>query len=524
MITLGLLVDNYYVEKWILGLVENIIKLDTSIDIYILVTDVSYMRQKNRFLRLVEKVDLALNKIKVNQCEIINLKYYQQKNNEEIIELGKITKKLQLDLVIDLTYNCKFKPYDSIDCNNFIKIVDLFGEKFCENTCLYEIQSNSNITGFFIEHFNAETNTRTILKRYKTKLNKNSIILNKNKLSLRIIDLIADVIKEMCKYGSLNLHIESDMDVSTIKDNHYHSLIFYLQLCYNIILFVLREGTRKFLFRIQWRLAIRKRCPDLFNNKENKFIAINPRANTFYADPFIVNYGDKNHIFFEEYNYSSHKGNISVMNINSDGDTSEPCIILDKEYHLSYPFVFENEGNWYMIPETSANRTIELYKCEYFPYKWVLEKILFNEIDAVDSTIFLYSNKFWLFTNIKKSGSWYDDELFLFYSDSLDGNWVSHPKNPIVSSPRSARNAGKIFIHDEKIIRPSQDCSIRYGNAVNYNIIEVLTETDYKERKVNSFLWKDFLSAKGIHTYNFSDDYEIIDFSKFILKKRLLRK
>ena len=55
----------------------------------------------------------------------------------------------------------------------------------------------------------------------------------------------------------------------------------------------------------------------------------------------------------------------------------------------------------------------------------------------------------------------------------LTNKWTPHPENPIVTDIRTARPGGKIFIQDGKIYRPSQDCSIRYGRALNMNQIIV---------------------------------------------------
>src|SRR5690606_21018624 len=110
-------------------------------------------------------------------------------------------------------------------------------------------------------------------------------------------------------------------------------------------------------------------------------------------------------------------------------------------------------------PETSENKTIELYKCVDFPYKWELSKVLMNNVSAVDSTILKHNNKYWLFCNIKENeGASSLDELFLFYSDSLqEGEWISHPLNPIVSDVSQSRPAGHIFKENGRLYRPSQN-------------------------------------------------------------------
>jgi hypothetical protein len=171
-----------------------------------------------------------------------------------------------------------------------------------------------------------------------------------------------------------------------------------------------------------------------------------------------------------------------------------------------------------MIPETGGNRTIDLYKCTEFPGKWVFVKNIMDNFNAVDSTLFYHNNKWWLFTVIDKidSVTAVSPELYLFYTDDfLSENWTSHPQNPIVSDVRSARPAGKIFIKEEKIYRPSQDCSGRYGNSFDINQILTLTETEYSEKKIIKVKPEWDISLKGTHTFNFDGNFTIIDAYSF---------
>ena len=75
--------------------------------------------------------------------------------------------------------------------------------------------------------------------------------------------------------------------------------------------------------------------------------------------------------------------------------------------------------------------------------------------------------------------------------------------NPIVSDVRRARSAGNIFLHNGKLIRPSQDCSKRYGYGIRLNEIKVLNEDEYVEDEID-FIdpgWDSKVEA--VHTINF---------------------
>ena len=189
------------------------------------------------------------------------------------------------------------------------------------------------------------------------------------------------------------------------------------------------------------------------NHSFTEFERIIPPKDRFWADPFVIKKNNAYYIFIEELIYSHGLGTIGVIKMNEDGTYSDPQMVLEKDYHLSYPFIIEDNGALYMIPETKNDSTIQLYKCVDFPNEWQLQEIIMDKVQALDTTVFFHENNYWMFTNIKEhAGISAYDELFLFYSDTLvNGNWLPHPKNPIISDVRTARPAGAIFKEDGKI-------------------------------------------------------------------------
>jgi hypothetical protein len=206
------------------------------------------------------------------------------------------------------------------------------------------------------------------------------------------------------------------------------------------------------------------------------------------------------------------------MELDKNGNYTPPEEILKKSYHLSYPHLIEDSGELYMIPETKGNKTIELYKCINFPMEWKLEKILMEDIQAVDSTILKYKGKYWLFCNVvENEGISSHDELFLFYSDELvSTKWTCHPCNPVISDVRKSRPAGNLFMEKGKLWRPSQDSAKQYGHGMKFNEIVELTETYYKEmtRKQIYPDWDEELH--GTHTINNVNGLTVIDGLKYL--------
>lgn len=115
------------------------------------------------------------------------------------------------------------------------------------------------------------------------------------------------------------------------------------------------------------------------------------------------------------------------------------------------------------------------------------------------------------------------DDLFLFHAQTPLGPWHPHPRNPIVSDVRSARPAGRLFMHAGRLIRPSQDCSTDYGAAVVFNEVVAMDESNYSERPIGRIdpTWMAGLS--GCHTYSKTAGLETVD-GKFFISRRGARR
>jgi hypothetical protein len=256
-----------------------------------------------------------------------------------------------------------------------------------------------------------------------------------------------------------------------------------------------------------------------------KFRKILPPKNIIWADPFVVKYGkDKFLIFFEELIEENKKGYISLIEIDNTGRYSKSIKVLEEPYHLSYPFIFRYNNNWYMVPESTENQTVDLYIAYNFPYRWKKCFSLLKGVRAADPTLLLKNEYWWLFVTISSDiGLNEDEDLFLFYSKKLLSNqWepVCKCKIPIISDVSRARPAGNIFYYNNYLIRPSQDCSKRYGFGLNLNYITKIEHDDYKEKVFLKVVPnKHDKSILGIHTIAYSPGLTVVDF--FIKRRKI---
>jgi len=225
----------------------------------------------------------------------------------------------------------------------------------------------------------------------------------------------------------------------------------------------------------------------------------------FWADPFLFKYKEDHYVFFENYSYKTGIGKISCGKVKEDKliDISD---VLDLDYHLSYPYIFEENGEIYMMPETGQNKRLEIYKCEHFPNQWELFTTAFEGEKVADASFYNDKlNQKWLFINKitapKVDGT---SELYIYKVDSLKLNKIDpHTQNPVIIDSRVARNGGAIFNYHDKIYRPSQSNTDGvYGKALNINQIKKLTIDEYKEetiRKVEPNFQKGLVSIHHLH-------------------------
>jgi hypothetical protein len=243
----------------------------------------------------------------------------------------------------------------------------------------------------------------------------------------------------------------------------------------------------------RWSLAI--------VDKSFKIVKIiNPPKNFFWADPFVFKYKKKNYIFFESYSYLRKKGEIGC-GVLKDNDIHDFKVILEKKYHLSYPFIFKNKNDIYLVPETSEKKILQVYKCVSFPFKWKLYSTAFKDQYLVDTTILKLNKKIWLFTNqMKKNINEFNQKLFLYEARNLKLKKLRpHLKNPIIDNFNGGRNAGAIFRLGRKLIRPSQiNKKNIYGYGLKLSIIEKLNLNNFKEKQLRVILPKS-KNIVGIH-------------------------
>lgn len=226
-------------------------------------------------------------------------------------------------------------------------------------------------------------------------------------------------------------------------------------------------------------------------------------SSEFVADPFMLEHQGEWFLFFEilpgsaidNQELQNSHGVIGLAKSSDGSNWHYQGIVLEESFHLSYPYVFTFNGEYYMLPETLGADCIRLYKADSFPTKWSPVAELLPGQHA-DPSIFYYQQRWWMFSCSTPNRH---DTLELHYADDLFGSWLPHPANPLIKNdPRIARPAGRVIQWNNRWFRFAQDCYPRYGSQVRAFEITELSTTKYAEKETKS---SPILSPSG-HGWN----------------------
>lgn len=313
----------------------------------------------------------------------------------------------------------------------------------------------------------------------------------------------------------------------------------------------LRRRARRAMSVAYWVIALRERkeggVPLWKDGDTARFRAFPSEKYVTYADPFLFERDGVTWLFYERQDLTDMKGTLWCCRLCGDpagerktsagsqesavsgtpSGTLEECAgmgapvkVLEEPFHLSYPQVFEWNGDVYMIPESRAAGEVRLYRAVEFPFDWEFAGTLIAE-PCVDTTLLVREGLLYLYT--------YTDGRLRIYREArgagrkLPGGAdpeksFSIPDFELIceSEPdKTLRPGGRIIEDGERILRPSQDCRDIYGGALFF-LEEV---NDMLVTKPVLELTPDKLSIEGgefrpvgIHTYNSSKRFETIDF------------
>jgi hypothetical protein len=236
----------------------------------------------------------------------------------------------------------------------------------------------------------------------------------------------------------------------------------------------------------------------------------------FIADPFIFrNQYNNINLLFEDFSVER-DGFIGLKVLDDQYNLITEKKVLESASHLSYPFIFKENGITYVIPESHQRGKVFIYEYDFLKDELVNGKTLVD-LPLLDATIVKVKDTYWLFANY---GDGVDDnnKLYIYYSGALMGEYKPHAQNPVRNNLDGSRPAGNFILVDGILYRPSQNCGKYYGKSIAISEIVKLTPNEFEEKHYCEISadHKSLYNA-GLHTINVLDDIIVIDGVKLLL-------
>ena len=276
-----------------------------------------------------------------------------------------------------------------------------------------------------------------------------------------------------------------------------------------------------------WGLALRQvNGKYLYDGNFSEFTIIKNSFRYWRADPFLFEHNGETYIFAELFDRLKAKGKIGVAKI-KNGKCGKFKICLDLPWHLSYPCVYKKNNKIYMVPECARSGKITVYKSKNFPYEWEEAYVLYEGAGVDTTPVQTESNRFGFYTTLKTKDNNKNDCLYYIDNDTKQAKLL-------IENDLTVRSAGHVFSAGAQMLRPAQDCKNSYGGGLFFKTIEDCSVEHFKESNYRRIDASDIktnnssVAFNGIHTYNKTNSYEIIDLSydvgkspQLILKKAL---
>ena len=377
----------------------------------------------------------------------------------------------------------------------------------------WEIYKKSKTNGVVLQQLNDLIDAGVIINRRSYQTVSHSYSEHLNKLLMHSTDMPLQVCKRI-SYGDDSLfqkeHSSTKAPMNRLPNN-WQMINFLTVLFSNRISFHINR-----LFKQeQWDIGIvnldKEDNSIPFNTKGIKWLGLR-KGGRYAADSFCFETKNTNYILFEDYDYKTSKGKIGLLKLGENLDSIDIKTILDKPFHLAYPFVFKHERNIYLIPETAENGTIELYKWNEANANFDFQQVLIH-VAGVDSSIVYYENCWWIFCGIKDDLP--NEKLHIFYADKLTGKYKAHGLNPVKTDPAGSRPAGQFVVNNDVLFRPAQQSVKWYGEKIRWFKINLLTPRSFSEEYVGELKpqssWK---YNEGLHTFSQTSEIMTVDAKK----------
>ena len=246
-----------------------------------------------------------------------------------------------------------------------------------------------------------------------------------------------------------------------------------------------------------------------------------PDRRGWYADPCAVVDRSSTWLFCERWDPGLQRGVIDLFAIEPDRLRPQGTV-LEEPFHLSFPRVFQHQGQWFATVESSANRDVRLYEAVDFPFSWQLRRTLLTDEAWVDPILMPFADGWALLVSTPALPSLPREtapalQLFVA-SDLLQAPFLPHPCSPLLLDSSSGRNGGLLELQGQRWrVAQSIGYGGAYGRSLTLHRLDRLDGNRYDEVD-DDLPWLRSLvrslHASHLHTLNNCDGWIAVDYRR----------
>lgn len=277
------------------------------------------------------------------------------------------------------------------------------------------------------------------------------------------------------------------------------------------------------------------------NANDSKYtVCIPPSIRYWYADPILCEIENTTFLFAEQYDRFQKHGFLAAFEVKKSKDVifcSKPKRIIAEKFHLSFPLIFPYAGEYYLIPESSEDNSLRIYKMGTSVYEWTLIRRIPMQ-DSVDTVMVQMDDcVFFINTEEHPTRKIYGKQKIYRMENFPNGELSLMEESDSYSLVK--RNGGGLFYDGAALIRVCQNCTDSfYGKSFSlYEVKNLSGEGGYHDELIQTVEAENLMldlperkyEIRGTHTYSKTSRYETVDlfcnfysvwnvFAKFIRK------
>lgn len=242
----------------------------------------------------------------------------------------------------------------------------------------------------------------------------------------------------------------------------------------------------------------------------------------FFADPFLLEVSeDKIEVLVEEFLYSKWKGTITQLTVSrKDYRLIKRKNLLESDTHLSFPYIYKENNETYVIPENSQSGTLLIYRYDKATQTMEYIRELIHA-PIVDPVIFKSGTTYYLICTSLEFDE--DKALLLYHSDNLFGPYQPFTQNPVKLDITSARPGGGVHTVNDKLYRCAQNSENSYGASLAICHIRSIGKNIFQEETALRML-PDSVYKHGLHTLDYKEGICVVDGLNYLFKPVLKMK